>query len=167
MKVFSQQLRLSATDLSNHLACRHLITLELSVARGKRAAPEWSAPNLDVIRELGLRYEERYLAFPQQEGREVLHLGSVKDEARAAEETQRAMELGAEIIAPGSAHLFDVVRSTRCAAKGAETEQIWGLVVRGIRLQIGTRNKSDDDRRAAIGSRLCEVTYLQQGVCDS
>jgi uncharacterized protein len=76
--------------------------LELSVARGKRAAPEWAAPNLDVIRELGLRHEERYLAFLRQDGREVLHLGSVDGEARAVEETLHAMERGAEIIAQGA-----------------------------------------------------------------
>jgi hypothetical protein len=68
MRVTSQQLRLSATDLSNHLACRHLTNLELSVARGKRIAPEWAAPDLEVIRELGLRHEARYLAFLRQEG---------------------------------------------------------------------------------------------------
>ena len=33
MKALSKQIRLAATDLSNHLACRHVTTLDLSVAR--------------------------------------------------------------------------------------------------------------------------------------
>jgi len=53
MKVFAQQIRLSASDLSNHLACQHLTTLELQVARGKRTAPEWADPDLAVILERG------------------------------------------------------------------------------------------------------------------
>jgi hypothetical protein len=54
VKVISQQVRLAATDVSNHLACHHLTYLELSVARGERAKPEWAAPDLVVIQELGL-----------------------------------------------------------------------------------------------------------------
>src|SRR6266404_893294 len=102
MKVTSQGIRLSATDLSNHSACHHLTNLELSVSRGERAAPEWRAPDLAVIQELGLRHEARYLEFLRQEGREVLHLGGAEAEARAVEETQRAMERGVEIIAQGA-----------------------------------------------------------------
>ena len=61
MRDVSGQIRLAATDLSNHLACGHLTNLELSVARGERVAPEWRAPDLVVIQELGLRHEAAYL----------------------------------------------------------------------------------------------------------
>ena len=44
MKLLSGELRLAATDVSNHLACRHLTQLELSVARGERKAPECARP---------------------------------------------------------------------------------------------------------------------------
>jgi hypothetical protein len=37
----SENIRLSATDLSNHLACNHLTSLDLSVARGDKSAPSW------------------------------------------------------------------------------------------------------------------------------
>ena len=65
MKLLAQHLRLAATDLSNHLACRHLTGLQLSVARGHRAAPKWQAPDLIVIQELGDRHEQRYLELLQ------------------------------------------------------------------------------------------------------
>src|SRR4029077_17967760 len=61
MKISTGQVRFSASDLSNHLACRHLTTLDLEVARGRRAEPDWAAPDLKVIQELGLRHEAAYL----------------------------------------------------------------------------------------------------------
>ncbi|MFY9729279.1 MAG: hypothetical protein WAK24_01630, partial [Candidatus Acidiferrales bacterium] len=51
MIVRSEQIRLSATDLSNHLACRHLTVLDLEVARGTRPSPGFSSPDLRVIHE--------------------------------------------------------------------------------------------------------------------
>src|SRR5258707_1149826 len=62
MKIVGRQIRLAGSDLSNHLACRHLTTLDLQVARGERTAPDRAAPDLKVIQELGLRHETVYLA---------------------------------------------------------------------------------------------------------
>jgi hypothetical protein len=61
MIVRTEQIRLSATDLGNHLACRHLTVLDLQVARGTRPAPGFSSPDLRVVQELGLRHEAAYL----------------------------------------------------------------------------------------------------------
>jgi len=101
MKIISQDLQLSATDVSNHLACHHLTNLELSVARGKRAAPEWRAPDLVVLQELGLRHESRYLEFLKGRGLSVVELGDISDDVRVSE-TERAMQAGAEAIAQGA-----------------------------------------------------------------
>ena len=57
MRIISKNLRLSATDLSNHLACRHVTTLDLQVAWGDKQVPDWAAPDLAVIRERGERHE--------------------------------------------------------------------------------------------------------------
>src|SRR6202041_1524268 len=85
MKIISDQLRLSATDLSNHLACPHLTNLELSVVHGIRIAPDWAAPDLQVIRELGLKHEADYLAFLTRSGLEIANLSAVKIETEALE----------------------------------------------------------------------------------
>jgi len=79
MKISSQQLRLSATDVSNHLACHHLTKLGLSVARGNLVAPELRAPDLVMIQQLGLRFESQYLEFLRKGGLEVVHLGELKE----------------------------------------------------------------------------------------
>jgi predicted RecB family nuclease len=101
MRIVSGEVRLAATDVSNHLACHHLTSLELSAAQGERERPQWEAPDLAVIRELGLRHEARYLAFLEKNGLDVLHLSGM-DEARIVEETRRAMEAGVELIAQGA-----------------------------------------------------------------
>jgi len=101
MRIVSDEVRLAATDVSNHLACHHLTYLELSAARGERERPQWEAPDLAVIRELGLRHEARYFAFLEKNGLELLSLAGM-DEARIVEETRRAMESGVEVIAQGA-----------------------------------------------------------------
>lgn len=75
MKVISQQLRLSATDLSNHLACHHLSVLDLSVARGARKSPEWKSPDLEIIRQLGMEHELAYLRYLEKLGFKVWEEG--------------------------------------------------------------------------------------------
>ena len=104
MKIVGQQIRLAGSDLSNHLACRHLTTLDLELARGERAEPEWAAPDLKVIQELGLRHEAAYLAHLAAQGLVVENLGHIdhKEEARLLAETLALMDRGAQVIAQGA-----------------------------------------------------------------
>ena len=104
MKILGRQIRLAASDLSNHLACRHLTSLDLQVARGERRAPDWAAPDLKVIQELGLRHETAYLAHLAAQGLVVENLGHIdlKEEERLLAETLALMERGAQVIAQGA-----------------------------------------------------------------
>jgi len=79
MRIESDQIRLAATDLSNHLACRHLTSLDLSVARGKRRAPDWRSPDLKVIQELGLRHEAAYLQSLREAGLSFVDLREISE----------------------------------------------------------------------------------------
>ena len=102
MKIQSPGLRLSATDLSNHLSCGHLTVLDLGVARGELAAPPFLAPNLAVIQELGLRHEAAYLRLLQAQRASVVDLRHINDDAQAVAETLSCMQRGVDIIAQGS-----------------------------------------------------------------
>jgi len=110
MKVSSGRIRLSASDLSNHLACRHLTTLDLGAARGELAKPAWADPDSKVRAELGLQFEKRYLAHLAKleavgDGRklEVMSLTEIKhDDQRVLKETAAAMERGVDVIAQGA-----------------------------------------------------------------
>jgi predicted RecB family nuclease len=104
MKILGRQIRLAGSDLSNHLACRHLTTLDFEVARGERTAPDWAAPDLKVIQELGLRHEKAYLAHLVALGLTVEDLGKIEhhEEERLIAETLALMERGAQVIAQGA-----------------------------------------------------------------
>jgi len=104
MKLAAGQIRLAATDLGNHLACRHLTTLDLELAQGKRREPVWAAPDLAVIRERGERHEREYLAHLSTKGLTVASLGHLphEEEKRLLRETLELMERGAEVIAQGA-----------------------------------------------------------------
>jgi predicted RecB family nuclease len=102
MRILSGLIRLAATDLSNHLACRHVTTLDLGVAGGQRSAPAWKAPDLAVIQELGARHEAAYLAFLREKGVAIVDLREIGAEQDAVRETVSCMARGAEVIAQGS-----------------------------------------------------------------
>src|SRR5437764_2514153 len=104
MKIIGRQIRLAGSDLSNHLACRHLTTLDLQLARGERTAPDWAAPDLVQIRELGLRHETAYLDHLTAQGLSVENLSNIdhKQEERLVVETLALMDGGAEVIAQGA-----------------------------------------------------------------
>jgi predicted RecB family nuclease len=103
MRIVNGEIRLAATDVSNHLACRHLTELELSAARGERDVPKWESPDMVVIQELGLRHETKYLKLLEEKvGLGQLINLSGMDEKRILDETLRAMESGVEAIAQGA-----------------------------------------------------------------
>jgi len=56
MKLLDGTIRLSATDLANHLACRHLTALNRAVVEKRLGSPPKRA-DLDLIRELGDKHE--------------------------------------------------------------------------------------------------------------
>lgn len=97
MKNAGGTIRLSATDLSNHLHCGHLTAANLAEARGERAAPDFKAPHLAVLQERGYEHERAYLERLEAEGLQIvsLHDGT---ESMALRETQKAMEAGVDII---------------------------------------------------------------------
>src|SRR5260370_17287103 len=104
MKIVGQQIRLAGSDLSNHLACRHLTALDLQVARGERTAPEWAAPELAIMLARGDRHEKDYLAQVAAQGLTVENLGYIEhhEEQRLIAETLVLMDRGAEVVAQGA-----------------------------------------------------------------
>ena len=103
MKNLGKEIRLSATDLSGYLACQHLSTLDLAVARGERNAPKWAAPDLVVIQQLGLRHEAEYLKHLREVKKlNVVELPAEGDPKGLLEQTRNLMAEGADAIAQGA-----------------------------------------------------------------
>src|SRR2546425_418110 len=123
MKAASADIRLSASDLSNHLACHHLTSLDLTVAVGQRAAPEWESPDLWVLQQRGAEHEEAYLRHLESAGLAITNLRVVDNDEQALAETCAAMARGTPVIAQAalaSGHWFgrsDVLRRVERASK--------------------------------------------------
>ena len=99
MKHASDTLRLAATDLANHLACRHLTALDRGVAEGIWKPPDWYRPEAAVLAARGLEHERAYLAHLENQGRRITTLEDEADGRGALERTVAAMFAGADVIA--------------------------------------------------------------------
>jgi uncharacterized protein len=101
MKLRQGTLTVSATDLANHLSCRHLTTLDLQLAKGEIAEPTWENPHLRVLQQRGLEHEKAYIESLRSKGIAVADLSQEPAEL-AIEATWAAMQGGAQAIVQAS-----------------------------------------------------------------
>ena len=101
MKTRDQVVSLAATDLANHLSCRHLTTLDLRLAKGEIAAPSWENPHLRVLQQRGLEHEQAYIrrSALQRDSRSSIFRMRRR---RQREATRAAMKSGAQAIVQAS-----------------------------------------------------------------
>jgi uncharacterized protein len=85
-------LRLSPSDLSNHLACPHLTTLSVAATRGEIVKPKLESPHRELIFRKGNEHEAAYLARLEAEGRTVVRIPTYDDEGFDEDEAQRRTE---------------------------------------------------------------------------
>ena len=97
MRVREGTVTVSATDLANHLSCRHLTTLDLRLARGELSEPSWQDPHLRVLQQRGLQHEKAYVESLRSKGLAVVDLSHAQAES-ASEATWAAMRDGAQVI---------------------------------------------------------------------
>ena len=97
MKLTDSRLLLSATDLANHLACRHLTELDRAVAEGRQPGPAWRDPALELLQQRGLAHEQSYVEHLRAEGLNVVELRDIDGET-AVDRTLTAMQAGADAI---------------------------------------------------------------------
>ena len=94
-------LRLSATDLSHFLSCRHLTALDLAVAHRTRERPyRPDDPLLELLFKRGIEHEKAYVETLRRQGRDVLDLNGIpRNQADLAiARTLEAIHAGADII---------------------------------------------------------------------
>ncbi len=99
MRQHGNEIGLSAGDLANYLACRHLTDLELARTLGRLGAPQqpaWKEEERQVLFEAGLEHENAYLRHLEQSGR------SVERPETGPGATERAMRRGAGVIVQAS-----------------------------------------------------------------
>lgn len=91
-------MRLSASDLANHLGCRHLTGLERAAAEGRLEPPRWRDPALAVLQQRGLEHEQAYVEHLRALGRRVETLEGEDGAPPAFARTLDAMRSGADVI---------------------------------------------------------------------
>src|SRR4051794_28843610 len=99
MKLLPSGLRLSASDLANHLGCRHLTLLDRGVAEGRVEKSKWRDPALQVMAERGLEHERQYLEHLKEQKLEVVQLPEEGSEPDLLAKTLEAMRSGPDVIA--------------------------------------------------------------------
>ena len=97
MRTEGAKLRLSASDLANHLGCRHLTALDLEAAHGRLSPPTWRDPALEVLQQRGFEHEAQYLDHLRGLGMAVLDVSTEAD-GSAFDATAAAMRNGADVI---------------------------------------------------------------------
>ena len=102
MDQVNEIIRLSASDLVNHLACQRLTELNHEVAVGLRVAPEHWDPTLDLLWERGLAHEQAYIQHLTDDGAQVTTVEGWGLETTAVSATMKAMKAGKEVIAQGA-----------------------------------------------------------------
>jgi len=141
MRLVDELLRLSATDLANHLGCIHLTQLNGAAAQGLARRPRWDDPLLTLLAQRGHEHEKAYLAHLR--ATRGLNVVEIPDEpgANGAVRTAAAMRDGVDLIyqAPlGDARWYgraDFLRKVeRPSALGA-----WSYQVTDAKLATETR----------------------------
>lgn len=89
----------SATDLNNHINCKHLTVLNRESVEGLRKRPTYSNRTTDVLRQKGDAFEAAYLQTLISSGLSVVSIDKADPNAHA--ETLAAMERGVDVIYQG------------------------------------------------------------------
>jgi predicted RecB family nuclease len=98
MKKSGTSIRLSASDLSNHLSCRHSTALDIDVAMGGRSAPVWNSPDAQILQERGIAHEEAYVEHLKSTGLAVVSFRAFGNDENLVAETLLTMRGGVDVI---------------------------------------------------------------------
>jgi predicted RecB family nuclease len=96
MRKSHNQIIFSASDLSNHIHCKHLTNLNYDVVQGLKEKPISNNRVLDVLRERGIDFENSFLIELEAKGLSIVKIE--QDEPNARQKTIVAMYQGADYI---------------------------------------------------------------------
>ncbi len=100
MRLVVDQLILSATDLSKHLACSHLTEVDRARSEKRLDVEPWRDPSVEHRKERGLAHEKAYVDSLLAQGKDVVDLRNPDGEPTedAVTRTIEAMRAGKEVI---------------------------------------------------------------------
>jgi len=99
MRIRAKGFHLSASDLSNHLGCRHLTSLDLAVARGELRPPGYTDLALEALKKRGFLHEAAYVQYLRASGLSIIELPDQEAALEGAfKKTVAAMREGPDVI---------------------------------------------------------------------
>ena len=100
MQLKADSVLLSPSDVTAYLACEHLTSLSIAVARGELGVPPFENEQAELVFRKGREHEAAYLQRLRDEGRDVVEVSLEPDLdwERAARESLDAMREGAEVV---------------------------------------------------------------------
>lgn len=96
MRKSNNQIIFSASDLSNHIHCKHLTNLNYDVVQGLKNRPINNNRVLDVLRQRGIEFENSFLIDLEAKDLSVVRIDP--EEPNARQKTIEAMQQGADYI---------------------------------------------------------------------
>src|SRR5262245_25965532 len=90
-------IELAASDLANHLGCKHLSELERRVALRELTHPNRNDPALELLVQRGIEHEKAFVASLVAAGKRVVDLSSLRGD-EAVRRTLEAARSGADVI---------------------------------------------------------------------
>lgn len=96
MRKSNDNIIFSASDLSNHIHCKHLTQLNREVLLGFKEKPYCNNKVLDVLRERGIDFENSYLSILESSGLVITKIN--QEEPNAKVKTIEAMQRGDDYI---------------------------------------------------------------------
>jgi len=98
MQPLADRIVLSPSDLTAFLACEHLTSLELQVARGALAKPTAKNEEAELVRRKGHEHEAAYLRTLREQGKSIAEIGFDHDWEAAQERTAAALREGFDVV---------------------------------------------------------------------
>ena len=161
MKRTSTVLRLSASDLSIHLACRHLTALDLDVAAGSRVIPAWNSPDAQILRERGIAHENAHVEHLRSSGLTVVSLRDHGSDEGAAAETIVAMQSSADIIVQGAFSESDWLGRADVLRKVSRPSRLGGWSYEAYDCKLARETKAATILQLSLYSHLVEVAQCR------
>lgn len=101
MRKINSQLQFNASDLVNHLACRHLTSLNQQMAAGQRTMLEVWDPALILLIERGIAHEQAYIRHLEETGHEVAYIDGAGIDEAVTDATLEVQKAGREFVLQG------------------------------------------------------------------
>ena len=101
MQAEGDRILLSPSDVSNFLACRHLITLSLAVEREEIEGPGEPNEQAQLLFDKGLAHEHAYLERLREQGLTVTEISEEGTLDERAETTREALATGVDVVYQG------------------------------------------------------------------